>query len=163
MKEFKRIIGSPGCSNLGVVEEGKVYRGAQPVGPLAFRALSRELGIKTALSLRIHTHEGYIEDVGIKVIKLPLNVFQNISIDEFDKALEVMRSPVYYPLLIFCRKGHDRTGVVCACYRVTENGWSIEDAEEEMQSYGFNDLWFLLSASLRKYVAEYGKRRVCDT
>jgi protein tyrosine/serine phosphatase len=32
------------------------------------------------------------------------------------------------PVYVHCRKGHDRTGVVIACFRIAHDGWSNEKA-----------------------------------
>jgi hypothetical protein len=41
---------------------------------------------------------------------------------------------------------------VVAAYRMTQQGWSLVDAETEMQAYGFNDVW----VNFRKFIRGYG-------
>lgn len=41
-------------------------------------------------------------------------------------------------LYIHCEHGQDRTGLVCAMYRVRIQGWSKADAEKEMLTNGFH-------------------------
>lgn len=40
---------------------------------------------------------------------------------------------------IHCTHGKDRTGIVCAYYRVKEQGWEIETALTEMGHLGFHE------------------------
>lgn len=39
---------------------------------------------------------------------------------------------------IHCKWGKDRTGMVCAAYRILKQGWSVESAIEELHSFGFH-------------------------
>jgi len=163
MKEFKRIIGLPGLSNLGVIVEDKIFRAAQPEGYQGYRCLKEHLDVRYVLNLRRHSDRELAVSQGLLYINHPLNVWDNISIREMDEIVDTLEEVRLYPIILCCRKGQDRTGVVAACYRIRVQGWTTEEAEEEMQSYGYNDLWFMLSASLRKYVAEYRASLICAT
>jgi protein tyrosine/serine phosphatase len=148
MKEFTRIVGVEGVDNLGIVKAGAIYRSAQPDWELHNL---EKLKIKTVLNLRKSSEKDDVETFQMRSIEVPLNVFDNIDATEFDRVIDTMNNSDLQPLLVHCRQGQDRTGVICACYRLRIDGWSLEEAEEEMQSYGFNDLWFMLSRSLMRY------------
>ncbi|MDB4461879.1 protein-tyrosine phosphatase family protein, partial [bacterium] len=47
------------------------------------------------------------------------------------------------PVLVHCLHGSDRTGAMCAAYRVVVEGWSMEDAIRERKSggYGHHKIW----------------------
>jgi len=52
------------------------------------------------------------------------------------RAIAVMKdTPV--PLLVQCKGGRHRTGLVVACYRVVVQGWSKRKAWDEAKDYGF--------------------------
>lgn len=155
MKTFERIIGVEGIENLGIVEPGKIYRSAQPdwENPLFDKNL---LGIKTVLNLREHSEKEEVEKASIFSVEFPLNVFTNIKISDFDHMVGLINATIHQPILVHCRQGHDRTGVICACYRMAIDGWSYEEAEEEMKSYGYNELWFILTRSLKQYAKAKG-------
>jgi tyrosine-protein phosphatase SIW14 len=53
-----------------------------------------------------------------------------------------------------CALGQDRTGVIVAVYRIEEQGWSLKEAEQEMQDFGFNDMWINLKKLLKNYSKE---------
>ncbi|HEX7917405.1 hypothetical protein [Rudaea sp.] len=46
-------------------------------------------------------------------------------------------------MLIHCWHGADRTGVVCAAYRMVVQGWSKADARAEMfdGGFGYHAVW----------------------
>jgi protein tyrosine/serine phosphatase len=59
-------------------------------------------------------------------------------------ALRTLRSETRTgPTLLHCTLGADRTGLVAALYRMIYQGWSKEDALEEMEhgGFGFHDIW----------------------
>lgn len=153
MKIFSRIIGVEGLPNLGIIEPIKIFRSAQPDWKV-FK--DDTLKIKTVINLREHSEKEEVGKLGMWSYEEPLNVFSNISVETFDSVIARMKDPEFQPVLIHCRQGHDRTGVICACYRMAINGWSYDEAIEEMKSYGYNDLWFVLTHSLKQYAQAKG-------
>jgi len=61
------------------------------------------------------------------------------------------------PVFLHCRQGQDRTGIVVAAYRMKVDGWSLADAEAEMRSFGFHDIWMELKEFIREYAKGLGK------
>jgi protein tyrosine/serine phosphatase len=47
------------------------------------------------------------------------------------------------PVFVHCQRGADRTGMVCAMYRITVCGWTKEEAIRELKDggFGFNPAW----------------------
>ena len=66
----------------------------------------------------------------------------NIKDDEVIEALKIMRK-AKKPILIHCKHGADRTGVMCAMYRIIEQGWSKQEALDELLNggYGFHTVF----------------------
>jgi protein tyrosine/serine phosphatase len=54
------------------------------------------------------------------------------------------------PVLIHCQHGADRTGLVCALYRVVYQGWTKAAALDELQNggFGFHTIW----RNIRRYL-----------
>lgn len=53
---------------------------------------------------------------------------------------------------VHCRAGHERTGFVCAAFRMQYCGWSFDDAYKEWKEMGCHWLWRLMwSKELRTY------------
>ena len=46
-------------------------------------------------------------------------------------------------MLVHCWHGADRTGMMCAVYRLAVEGWTKEEAIEELTEggYGFHSVW----------------------
>ena len=47
---------------------------------------------------------------------------------------------------------------VVAAYRMRVEGWPLAEAEQEMQAFGFNDVWVNFKRFIRRYVEDVAKR-----
>ncbi|MCX7794185.1 MAG: dual specificity protein phosphatase family protein [Thermodesulfovibrionales bacterium] len=150
----KLIFGLPGLSNVGQVSEG-IFRGAQPL-PEGYLTL-KKMGIKTVINLRNHSEKEAVEAAGMKSIEIPLSVLKKTSIEDVNRIIEIISNPENQPVYVHCRHGQDRTGIVIAAYRMRIDGWSLKEAEAEMQAFGFNDLWKNLKEFIRHYAKTLGK------
>jgi tyrosine-protein phosphatase SIW14 len=135
-----RIICFPGVDNVGIVEEGKVYRGAQPV---AYDALQDELHIKTVINLR-QFHSDVVPP-GMAIGAFPMTVFTPADGETLKLIMWLMQQPESQPVFVHCAQGQDRTGFIVAAYRVKVQGWTVTQAWEEMQTYILSpvgEIWF---------------------
>jgi hypothetical protein len=84
------------------------------------------------------------------------------AIDEF---LAVLDREDTYPVLIHCKAGLHRTGILTAVYRMEYQGWSHSAAYHELKGLGFGS-WACTSANdyVSQYVLSYrpGSRREID-
>jgi hypothetical protein len=69
-----------------------------------------------------------------------------------DRFLAILDDPANHPVLIHCRAGLHRTGVMTAVYRMEYEGWEPRRALAELKQNGFGE-WACSSAN--KYVAQY--------
>ena len=118
-----------------------LLRGAQPTDA-GFAELKR-LGVRTVINLRAGRHEaGVSERNGLRYGEIPMRAW---SFDESDvlRFLEVAGSADAAPAFVHCRRGADRTGMLVAVYRVVVEGWTKEQALDEMihGPYGYNPRW----------------------
>jgi protein-tyrosine phosphatase len=76
---------------------------------------------------------------------------EHIVTEDVVAALRVMTDPAAQPVLVHCKHGSDRTGVVVAAYRIVVQGWSKEDAIRELRDggYGFHGIFFNIPEFLR--------------
>jgi protein tyrosine phosphatase (PTP) superfamily phosphohydrolase (DUF442 family) len=130
----------PGLPNLHKVTDG-LYRSAQPTAEGMQRA--REMGIETVVNLRsFHSDRDEIGETGLAYEHIYMKAWHPED-EEVVRFLQIATDPDRQPVLVHCQHGADRTGTMCAAYRIAVEGWAVEDAVEEMTEggYGFHDVW----------------------
>ena len=158
MRTFERVVGLPGLSNVGVLDRDPafaVYRGAQPA-ERGYDSL-KCLGVRTVINLRNHSEAAEIHEANMIGMHFPLSVLAIVSTAKISGILAAINDPNNAPVFIHCAQGHDRTGIICAAYRIAHQDWELDEAIEEMQAYGYNDLWVPMMHSLREFAASIGK------
>jgi len=148
----------PGLPNLFRVDAG-LYRAAQPSTD-GFATLSRgqalasgDQPIRTVLSLRALDDDGPIlpprSTLHLEQIRFFTWHAEDEDVVEF---LRIVTTPAMQPVLVHCQHGADRTGMMIAVYRIIVQGWSKQQALDEMVygGYGFHPIW----QNLRRYVAK---------
>lgn len=114
-----------------------LYRSEQP-NTAAFIEL-KGLGIKSVLNLRTtEADDEFIGNTGIKPFLSPMDAGK-FSDKEIIATLNIIKDAPK-PILVHCRHGSDRTGVVVAMYRITFQGWTKDEALNELLNggYGFH-------------------------
>lgn len=135
------IAGSSGCArvlyNFGTVEDGRIYRSAQP-SPLFLEWLTRRPKIRTLVNLRGRTQgfeSRFAADRGLRLFSFDLSASRPPSQEDVDRFLGILDDPANYPILVHCRNGVDRTGYMLALYRVQRDQWTPEEAAWEMRRF----------------------------
>jgi tyrosine-protein phosphatase SIW14 len=147
----ERIYNLSGLSNVGRVAPG-IYRGALPE-KVGYETL-RKIGIKTVIDMRTTGSEkSEVEAASMRSIAIPIQMSRTGLLPKVEQVVELMADPANQPVYVHCRHGQDRTGIVVAAYRMKYQGWSLADAETDMQAYGFNDIW----VNFKKFIRQYGK------
>ncbi len=117
-----------------------LYRSAQPDAE-GFKNIEA-MGIKTVINLR-ESNKDPKAAVGTKLILLnaPITTW-SFNDNDIASALQAV-TQAQRPVLVHCRHGADRTGLIIALIRVLDEGWSVEDAKQEMLEggYGFHAIW----------------------
>jgi len=98
------------------------------------------------------SEKSQVEAAGMRAIAIPIEMTREGLKEKVDKVVALMADPVNQPVYVHCRHGQDRTGIVVAAYRMKLQGWSLADAETEMQAFGFNDVW----VNFKKFIRQYG-------
>ena len=118
-----------------------LYRSAQPTAT-GMKNLKAQ-GVKTVVCLRaFHSDREVIGDTGLAYEKMPMHAWQPTEKD-VARFLKIVTDPEKTPVLVHCQHGSDRTGLMCAVYRVAVEGWTKQAAIEEMthERYGFHKIW----------------------
>jgi Protein tyrosine/serine phosphatase len=124
-----------------------LYRAAQPDAQ-AFREYE-SFGIKTVINLRAnHSDKKKLAQTGLKLIEVPIDTW-SLDDGEVIAVLRHIRNEPG-PILVHCQHGADRTGTIMAMYRIIFQGWSREEALDEMINggYGYHSIW----TNLPKYI-----------
>ena len=127
-------IEKPGLANLHRVSPD-LYRGAQPTAE-GMREL-KKMGVKTVLNLRaLHSDRDELGDTELAYEHIDMKPWHAESEDVI-KFLKIASDKAKTPVFVHCQHGADRTGTMCAIYRVVVQGWSKDDAIREMKEGGY--------------------------
>ncbi len=150
----ERVKNLRGLENVGRVAEG-IYRGAQPTAE-GLNTL-KTMGVKTVINLR-HYHgskeETWCRERGMEYVRIVTETSDAPRDEDVRRFLEVVTDPKRQPVYFHCRYGKDRTGTMCALYRMAVEGWKLEEALLEMDDFGFRRIW----KDLRRYVTDFPQR-----
>ena len=113
----------------------QLYRGAQP-SALGMRQL-RAMGIKTVLNLRsFNSDRDKLRNTGLAYEQIPMKAWHPER-EDIVRFLQITTDKNRQPVFVHCQHGADRTGLMCAVYRVAVCGWTKEEAIREMTQGGF--------------------------
>lgn len=109
-------------------------------------------GFRSVLNLRtasegvdLDKERALVEKAGMRYVNIPVSTPRAEQADEFIRAV---KDKANHPMLIHCGSAN-RVGGFMMIYRVVEQGWSEEKAEEEAVKIG------LRSEELKKFAREY--------
>ncbi len=153
--------------HFAVVKEGVLYRSGQMTRAGLKRAV-KEYGIRTVVTLRAtrkkgrphpdHAEEVWCNKQQIYYYRLPPKVWYKVDgkipgNTNVKKFLEIMADPKHHPVLIHCFRGHHRTGIMMAVYRMEVDAWSNEKAITEMVVAGHDR--YEMHADVQAYLEGY--------
>ena len=147
----------PGVPNLHKVSD-EVYRGAQPSAE-GMKQLEK-LGVKTVVNLRfLLSDRDELKGTALAYEHINMVTFHAEAADAV-AFLRIVSDPNRTPVFVHCQHGADRTGTMCAVYRIAVQGWSKEEAIEEMTKGGFSHhaIWKNLPRFIRKLDIDQIKR-----
>jgi len=146
----------PGVAQFGQVTP-TLYRGAQPTKE-GFANLAK-LGINIVVDLRGSraSERQLVTGLGMKYVPLPWRCFSPHD-EHFAQFLSLLRDNPDKKVFVHCRVGDDRTGMDIAAYRMAEQGWTAEEARNEMVVFGVN--WFhrTICPGLASYEKQFPER-----
>lgn len=144
--------------NFGKVNDN-FYRGAQPRKE-EFAQLKR-LGIKTVIDLRKDSEReepDSVRSAGMQYFNIPLKASRPATEEQTSLFLSLVNEPANWPVYVHCKGGRHRTGALTAVYRITHDGWTADQAYQEMKEYDFNNGFFGGPASQKRYVYSFYER-----
>jgi tyrosine-protein phosphatase SIW14 len=148
------------AKRLRVVTAGKMYRSGQLTAN-GFRDAHSLYQFKTVINFQEENRDPKLPDgyfgspkyleseflskMGVQYRFLHLQIQPRIHAEKnprmqaVEEFLEICDDPKNYPILIHCKAGLHRTGLLTAIYRIEYEGWSKADALREVRSNGFGD------------------------
>jgi len=147
MGSRKRYVGLP---NFGEVTPN-LFRGGQP-GVDGLEALEK-MGVSIVVDMRgsKSSHEEMaVSKLGMQYVAIPWHCpFPADPV--FARFLKLMQDNPGKKIFVHCRLGDDRTGMAIAAYRMAGEGWSAEEALEEMKRFGFTGIHRAICPTLAFY------------
>jgi hypothetical protein len=148
----------PGLDNFGVVEQGVLYRGAEPTVNArlelnGFSVLLSKYKIRTVIDLMNEPVDHWIlrrerdcavmtgaQRNALRYVRLPsYEAFPNRS--TLTKILRIVETPGNQPVFVHCSAGQNRTGAIIAGFRVVQQHWDPIDAKAEMTNFHVLRIW----------------------
>ena len=122
----------------------------------------KKMGIQSVLSLEPSTGSPYASNsegnlaaaMGIRPFSVPMSGSAKPTLSQINRALKVIEDPANQPVLVHCKYGEDRTGIVVAAYRIKHDRWSVERAKSEMRQLGHYDKLYWWDDVLDQFAAQ---------
>jgi protein tyrosine phosphatase (PTP) superfamily phosphohydrolase (DUF442 family) len=148
-----------GVPNLHKVSD-ILYRSAQ----LSAEGLKnlKAMGIETIVDLRsFHSDRDEIGDTRLAYEHIYMKAW-HAEEEDVVRFVQIVTNPKCSPVLVHCQHGVDRTGIMCALYHVTIQGWSKEEALKKMMQGGFrfHGMWENLIQWINRVDIEDIKKKV---
>jgi tyrosine-protein phosphatase SIW14 len=143
MVALAAVAAASAASNVRIDNFGRVnanyYRGAQPEGQ-DYHDLAA-LGVKTIINLTSDdaqpNERQMTERSGMRYVQIPMTTHQEPTNAQIAQFLSIVNDPASQPVYVHCVGGKHRTGVMTAIVRMTNDGWSADQAFSEMKQYKF--------------------------
>lgn len=138
---YARVLGcEEEAFNFGEVVPNAIYRSGRPDARFV-RRLYEERGLRRMISLNGEGGKNAECQQAARELGIELHVFtwsssQRPPRAEREQVQRLLQSGG--PVLVHCSAGVDRTGLAIATYRVQTQGWTMEQAMQEMRDYWFN-------------------------
>jgi hypothetical protein len=146
-----------GITNFGQVTPN-LFRGAQPSAE-GLQTLKR-MGVEVVVDLRrrwILNEQAAVTKLGMRFVSIPSQC-EAPGDAPWVRFLQVMRENRGKKVFVHCELGIDRTGVAVAAYRMAEEGWTANEALQEMKSFGFSSSHHTLCPGLAEYERGFPER-----
>lgn len=114
------------------------YRGAQPKGH-DYADLAA-LGVKTIIDVHKNGPKDEARqaaEAGLQFYRIGLSESDVPTAEQVKEFLAIVNDPMKQPVFVHCAGGRHRTGALTAIYRMSINGWTADQAYEEMKKYEF--------------------------
>ena len=154
MATRQKTAGIPGFAKV----TSNLYRGGQP-NLTAVEGL-KEMGVDIVVDMRggRNEHEkAEVKKQGMQYVSIPWHC-PFPSDKPFARFLKLMQDNPRKKVFVHCRLGDDRTGMAVAAYRIADQGWSADEAMDEMKAFGFTLVHHGICPGLAHYERTFPRR-----
>lgn len=139
------VFGSRGrMTNFDEVNAGVLYRSGQPKAE-NWDVLVRQYRIRTVISLRENRpgEEWWKQEdaacgrLGLKMVHIPMETRGRPTEQEWGLFYQTVTDPANWPVLVHCKEGSSRTGVMVAGYRIAVMGKSLKASLADAKAHSF--------------------------
>jgi protein tyrosine phosphatase (PTP) superfamily phosphohydrolase (DUF442 family) len=146
--------------NLGEVTP-TLYRGSQPTKK-GFKQLAK-MRIAIVVDLRGNRkgERDIVRKLGMQYVPIPWFCMRpkDVVIAQF---LNLLLDNPGKKIFVHCNTGIDRTGMMVAAYRMTEERWTAEEAMNEMKAFGFSPFHEMICLGLSSYEERFPREFASD-
>jgi len=103
----------------------------------------KAMGVKTVVNLRtFHSDDDKISSTDLTPERMKMEPW-HANEDDVVRFLKIVADTNNLPVFVHCQRGADRTGTLCAMYRIVFCDWTKTQAIQEMKEggFGFNPSW----------------------
>jgi tyrosine-protein phosphatase SIW14 len=147
----------------GIKDFGKItefmYRGAQPTTEGIDEL--KKLGIGTIVDLRgerrglMKKERAHAEELGMRLVNIPGYGWASPKDEQVAEFFALVNEKPRRKMFLHCWLGGDRDGLFIAAYRIAFDGWTAEQALQEMRAFHFNEFWH---PNMRTWVEKFPER-----
>jgi protein tyrosine phosphatase (PTP) superfamily phosphohydrolase (DUF442 family) len=104
------------------------------------------LGIRTVIALRPAERNDQearlVEAAGMTFHRIAMDSKVAPTLEHVAEFMTIVSDPARQPVYVHCSGGKHRTGAMTAVYRMEHDGWTADQAYQEMARYGFGpSIW----------------------
>jgi protein tyrosine/serine phosphatase len=99
-------------------------------------AALKAMGVKTVIDLRrdyVPEERKWASEAGLNYINIPLQASKAATKEQTEYFLRIVNDPANAPVYVHCKGGRHRTGALTGVYRITHDGWTAQQAFDEMK------------------------------
>ena|SRR5688500_16298529 len=154
----QRVVTTPEIKNFGKVNDN-YFRGSQPTQ--SQMAALKAMGVKTIIDLRrdyVPEARQWASELGLNYFNLPLKPSKPATAEQTEYFLRLVNNPANAPVYVHCKGGRHRTGAMTGVYRISHDGWTAQQAFDEMMKYEFDNGFFGGPSAQKRFVFDFYKQ-----
>jgi tyrosine-protein phosphatase SIW14 len=159
-RKFAQKLSVSGLPNLGEISPN-LFRGAQPSREGLNELAKMGIGVVIDLKGDRDSERDEVTKLGMQYISIPSQC-SHMTDDGVAKFLSILRENPDKKVFVHCQYGVDRTGMMIAAYRMTEQGWAAEESLREMELFGFSTKHKMICPGLTSFESNFPSAFVND-